>query len=169
MIVSYNNKIKLWDIFSWENLLTLNNINKENKLYSACFLNYNNQTYIVSSNGDFDLEGKSEKIKVFDFNGEKVKEINNSDNNTFFIDTYFDKNKSKFYIITGNINCVNSFDYENNSLYHKYSSNTFGEHVSVIIYEKENITNMIESCNNDIYIRIWDFHTGFILNKHTKQ
>ena len=165
MIVSYNNKIKLWDIFSWENILTLNNINKENKLYSACFLNYNNQTYIVSSNGDFDLEGKSEKIKIFDFNGKKVKEINDSDNNTFFIDTYYDKNKSKYYIITGNLNCVNSFDYENNSLYHTYSSNTSGEHVSVILCEKENITIMIESCNNDKYIRKWDFHTGFLLNK----
>jgi len=169
MTVSYNNKIKLWDIVSWENILTLNNINNKNSLYSACFLNDNNNTYIVSSNGNFDIidmEEKVEKIKIFDFNGTKVKEINDSYYNTFIIDTYFDKSKSKCYIITGNSNCINSYDYENNSLYHNYASDpSHGQHVSFIVYEKENLTIMMESCNNDKFIRIWDFHTGFFINK----
>lgn len=168
MTVSYNNKIKLWDIFSWENILTLNNINIKNNLYSACFLNYNNQAYIVSSNGSFDIdiEEKVEKIKIFDFKGTKIKEINDSESNTFLIDTYYDKNKSKCYIITGNLNYIISYDYENNSLYHKYvNGSSYGQHVSFIVYEKESLTIIIDSCNNDKFIRIWDFHTGFILNK----
>ena len=168
MTASYNNKIKLWDIFSWENILTLNDINIKNNLYSACFLNYNNQAYIVSSNGSFDIdiEEKVEKIKIFDFKGTKIKEINDSESNTFLIDTYYDKNKSKCYIITGNLNYIISYDYENNSLYHKYvNGSSYGQHVSFIVYEKESLTIIIDSCNNDKFIRIWDFHTGFILNK----
>ena len=166
MTVSSNNKIKLWDILSWENILTINNINNKYKTYSACFLNYNNQTYIVSSNGDFDMEDKGEKIKIFDFNGTKTKEISDSEDNTFLIDTYYDKSKSKCFIITGNLNCIKSYDYENNSFYNIYSSgSSYGQHVSFIVYEKQNLATLIESCNNDNFIRTWDFHTGFILNK----
>jgi len=43
-------------------------------LLSACFLNDNKQIYIASSNEN---EGLVEKIKVFDLNGNVVKEIEN--------------------------------------------------------------------------------------------
>lgn len=162
-----DNNIKLWDITNWEILVNIRNVNTKNLLLSACFLNFNNQQYILSSNVDLERKENAEPIKVFDFLGKKIKEISNSNEHTIFIDTYYDKNKSKNYIITGNINFVNSYDYENNKLYHKYNSNyynVFGEHANCVIYDNENKIKMIESCNNAIYILIWDFHEGILLN-----
>ena len=45
-------------------------------LYSVCFLQDGNDSYIVSSNCDWDEN--PEKIKIFDFNGNIIKEINDS-------------------------------------------------------------------------------------------
>lgn len=158
-----DNNIKLWDISDWKNLTNIKNVNDHNKLYSACFLNYNNQNYILSSNIDINFEEEAERIKVFDMKGTKIKEINNSEDHTCFIDIYYDNNYSKYYIITGNLNYVKSYDYENNDLYHKYDRNSNGLHICVIIYNEENITKMIESCINDQFIRIWDFHNSNLL------
>ena len=49
-ISAYENNIKLWNINNFECLLNLQNINKGGCLYSACFLNDNNQNYIITSN-----------------------------------------------------------------------------------------------------------------------
>ena len=57
---------------------------------------------------------------VFGLNGQKIKEINNSDENTFFIDIFYDNNLLINYIIVGNVGYIKSYDYNNNELYHKY-------------------------------------------------
>ena len=62
--ISYDNNIKLWNINNWENILKINYINKVGYLYSACFLNDNNQIYIISSN--YYLYSDSEPMKLFD-------------------------------------------------------------------------------------------------------
>ena len=95
-----DNNIKLWKIINLECLLNLKKINKRGELFSACFLNDNNQNYIITSNYSIN----SGPIKVFDFKGEEKKEINYSSYRTSFIDTYYDKDLSTNFIITGNDN-----------------------------------------------------------------
>ena len=87
-------------------------------MLSSCFLNINNNIYINTSNSNKD---KSESIKIFDFNGQKTNEIKDSNEITFFIDTYYDNILSKYYIITGNSNYSKSYEYNENNLYHKYN------------------------------------------------
>ena len=99
----------------------LKNINNEEFLFSGCFLNENNSNYIVSNN--FNLRDNLEPIKIFDFAGKKIKEINDSKDITFFIDSFYDKNLNKNYIITCNKNYIKSYDYINNKIYHKYYEN----------------------------------------------
>jgi len=80
-----DNHIKLWDGNKWECILILEKINKQGFLNSACFLSENNNIYIVTSNWNFE---NNEGIKVYNIKGEKIKEINNSDDNTVYIKSY---------------------------------------------------------------------------------
>ena len=64
-----DNNIKLWNIKNWECLIDLKNINENGYLYSACFLNYNDKIYLISTNFNF---GNPEPIKIFDLDGNKI-------------------------------------------------------------------------------------------------
>ena len=169
MSISFNNNIKLWDINNYSCLLNLKNINDFGGVYSSCFLNYDKKNiyYIVTSNWNWN---ESESLKIFDFSGKKIKEIENSNDSTYFIDTYNDKKNSKFYIITGNINSVKSYDFDKNDLFHEYKDidedvdDRFA-HYSIVIKEFDhNIIKMFES-SNDGFLRIWDFKSGILINK----
>jgi hypothetical protein len=171
-ISAEDNNIKLWNINNYECILNLTDVNKKGELYSACFLYYNHDIYITTSN--YHWYGKCESIKVFDLNGNIIKEINDSFYDTCCIDIFYDydnnkKNNnntvlSKAYIVTGNDNFVKSYDFAKNTVYHKYydknnKSNT-NIHTSIIF----NHSFLIESCF-DGNIRIWNFHSAELLNK----
>ena len=153
-----NNNIKLWSVVNFECLLSIINVNKVGTLLSACFLKDNNQNYIISSNRHWI---NNEFIKVFDFNGNKIKEINDSNDVTFFIDVFYE---DMIYIITGNENYVKSLNYNKNEIYHIYNDKSKSFHRSIVVNNKEQVVKLIESSDNGI-IRIWNFHTGLLLNK----
>ena len=160
---SDDSNIKLWNINCLECLLNINLIKENGYLYSVCFLNDNNQNYIITSYSIF------ESIIVIDFRGNKIKEINDSQNKTYFIDIYYDNLLYKIYIITGNDGYVKSYDYNENKIYHKYFDNLNNIEEScicnsIIINDKQDLIKMIES-NEDGNIRIWNFHSGELLNK----
>ena len=161
-ISSDDNNIKLWNINNSECLLEIKNINKFGNLYSACFFNYNNDIYIVSSN--YNYYGDCEPLKVFDFNGNKIKELVDSNEQTYFIDTYYDNELNINFIITGNKKDVRAYDYINKEIYHKYDDNDNKGHYSVILFSKNDIKYLIES-SEDKNIRLWDFHSGELKNK----
>ena len=161
-----DNNIKLWDVRNFECLLNLPNINRKGCLYSACFLNYNNDIFILSSNSTF----KSEPIKVYDLKGNKVKMIKTNRDSIYFIDTYYDKKSNKIYIITGNQGHASSYDFIKNDFYKIYLDNNNECHDSLIIYDtndtndSNDIVKLIES-SKDGYIRIFNFNTGIIIHK----
>ena len=100
---SIDNNLKLWKLNNWECLLHIKRININGDLRSACFLNLNNQIYILTSN----IFG-SEPIKVFNLKGIKINEINNSKDGVNFIDIYYDNKSSKPFVLTGNNKFVKS-------------------------------------------------------------
>ena len=163
-----DNNAKLWDAYTWQNICNITKVNKSNFLYSSCFLNENNNSFIITSNGCNRQEYMNihnfEPLKVYNFSGEKIKEINQSNDCTFFIDTYYDNKLSKIFIITGNYNYIKSYDYDKNGIYHKYYENNNGIHPSVIIKKNEEKIKLIESCEDGI-IRIWGFHSADLLKK----
>ena len=157
-----DNNIKIWNVNNWECIQNFTSVNKDGYLLSACFLEENNQIYIITSN--WNKNGNSENIKIFDLNGQKIKEINNSNEKTFFIDIYYDNLLSKKYIITGNLGYNKSYNYNDNQLYHKYNDKDTWSHNSIIIKNIKNKIKLIESsCDGNI--RIWNFHSGLLLNK----
>ena len=163
-----DNNIKLWNANTWDNICNLINVNQNDFLYSSCFMKENNNNYIITSNGcnrQFYMNIHNfEPMKIYNFNGEKIKEINNSDDCTFFVDSYYDNKLSKNFIVTGNYNYIKSYDFDKNELYLKYYENNNGIHPSVIIKKSEEKIKLIESCE-DGNIRIWGFHSGDLLRK----
>jgi len=168
-ITDRDNNLRLWNFNDWSCILNIPHVNINGYLCSACIIKENCQNYILTTNYDmFDNFKNSEPIKVFNFKGEKVKEINNSNNMTFFIDTFYDNNKSKNYIITGNLGFIKSYDYDKNEDYHIYCDNkefnNKGSHTSIIVNNDQGIIKLIESCS-DGNIRVWNFNSSELLKK----
>ena len=160
-----DNNLRLWNVTNWECILNIPHINNVGYLCSSCILNDDNENYILSSNCSmFSNTDDSEPIKIFNFKGDKIREINDSNEITFFIDTYYDNKKLKNYIITGNKNHIKSYDYNKNEIYHKYFDSDTGSHISVIINNDKELLKLIESCS-DGNVRIWNFHSGELINK----
>ena len=160
--ISYDSNIKLWDYTNLECLTDIENIYENGYLFSSCFLNNKDNIYIITSN----YSENNDILKVYDLTGNKIMDINDSFGSTNFIDIYYDKKKKKNYIITGNIGCVKSFDFNENKLYHVYSEEDFNDHCSVIINSNQytSVVKMIESSGDGI-VRIWNFHTNELLKK----
>ena len=160
-ISAIDNNIKIWNINNLECLVNIRNINQDGFLYSSCILNDNNKAYIVTSNQNiFNLES----IKIFDFNGNKIKEINDSNDSVFCIDSFYDIKYSKSYIVTGNNGYIKSYDFNENKLYHKYMEGNNNDHKNIIIYNRNDIIKLIEG-GFDGYVRIWNFHSPLLINK----
>ena len=156
------NKLRIWDASNWRCFIYINRVYDGGVLYSACFLNDNNNNYIITSNCIY--FGDSELIKIFDFKGSKITEINESNDATLIIDIYEEKRSSKKYIVTGNKNYLKSFDYKNKRLYKKYYEKYNNSHFNYIIDDKDEIVKLFDSCE-DGYIRIWNFHSGIMIHK----
>ena len=122
-------------------------------------LNDNNQNYILTSICNY-----PGSIKVFDLNGIEIKEINDSCDETGLIDIYHDYKLFNTYIVTGNEGYIKAHDYSKNQVYHKYNDNRLNNYIDSIVFIKNEIIKMIESCC-DGNIRIWDFHSGKLLNR----
>ena len=160
-----DNNIKLWNINNWECLNNFKEVNENGWIYSSCFLNDKNEIYIITSYCNDNLSNlPNEPIKVFDLYGNLARTINDSNDNIYFIDTFYDKKLSKNYIITGNKNFIKSFDYEENKLYYKYGDETENENNSIIVNNNNDIIKLIES-SVEGNIKIWDFHSGELLQK----
>jgi len=161
MSISFDNNIKIWNIIQWKCIINLKNINDSGGILSGCFLHDKNDLYIISS-----CIYNSEQIKIYNLKGTKLKNIDESNENTYFIDTYYDKRQLKLYIIGGHFNCIKSYDYSNNKLYKKYYESYSNEHCSAIIFQNNDNILLIDSCcGKDKNIRIWNFHSAILIEK----
>ena len=160
-----NNNLKIWNINNFECILNIHNVNNTGILKSSCFLYDNNTIYIITSNYNDSVNNIKEGIKVFDLNGNKIKDINDSNDDIIYITTYYDINLSSNFIISGNNGYILSYNFNDNSIYMKYvDGKNYYDHSSIIIIKSEEMIKMVESCGDGL-IRIWNFHTAEILNR----
>lgn len=166
LILSLSGKkfdIKVWNNNNFECILNLRNIFFNFISYSTCFLSHNNNNYIATC--IYNGSSAHESIKVFDFNGKKIKTINDSKDSAYFIDNYFDVKLSKNYIFTGNKGYIKSYDFIENKIYHKYCDREYYEsYINAKINNSEKEVKLVVSCFDGI-IRIWNFHERKLLNK----
>jgi len=164
--LSIDDGIKIWDINNIECLVNIDISNEENKGYLpyACLFYDNEECYILSCNYKFNYKS-NESIYVLDFSGNKIKKINDSKDNSFFIDFYYNKNLSLKFILTGNKGFCKSYNYHKNTLYNKYNDNNiYGCYNNVIINTSKNSIKLIGTTFEG-NISIWDFYSGQLLNK----
>ena len=162
--ISNDNNLKLWDYNNFQCLLSIEKIYEKGYLNSASFINYHNLIYIMTSNHSFSFKD-NKPIIIYDLYGNKKKQINDSKENTIFIDSFYDTKKGQIFIITGHFKYIKSYDFERNSNYFKYKDEEDnGFHTSIIINDKEKIVKMIETSDYKD-IRIWNFHNGQLLKK----
>ena len=156
---SNDNNIKLWNINICECLFNIYAY-KNGKIYSACLLNNHNEYYIIASSLKF-------SIKIFNFNNEEIinsKNIMDSQDCSYFIDTFYDNKLDKNYIISGNKGSIKSYDFDNNILYRVYESGDESINQSIIIIDNENIIKLISSGRfSDANIKIFNYHKGDLL------
>ena len=69
----------------------------------------------------------------------------------------------KNYIITSNSNYVKSYDFNENKIYHIYDDGDTSTHYGMTIQKTDKKIKIIESSEKG-NIRIWDFHSGKLLN-----
>ena len=159
-ISAKNNHIKIWNCNNWSCVLNIKDIYPKGIINSACFIDYDNSLYILSSNNNW---VQPDFIKIFNFEGNNIGTIKNSKENVYYIDTYFEECNLNLYVITGNYNSVRSYDYTKNELYHEYCDDKTGFHSSLKIFKNRKITKLIESASKG-FIRIWNFHSGMLIN-----
>ena len=155
-----DSNIKVWNVSNFECLYNFTNIFSQGWINCACFLNDNNQIYVLSTNST-GYSKKPNPIKVLDLKGKSIMEIKDSNINTYFIDVYYDKKSSTNYIITGNVGYSKSYNYNKNTVYHTYDNNDIKFHTNSLIKEGDTV-ELIES-SQDGNIRIWNFHTADLL------
>ena len=164
LILSGSNEdysVKIWDLETWSSICNINKIYQKGNMYSVCILfdEYQNESYIYTSS-DIDF------IKIYDFNGKFINNINKTNNNEiFFIDTFYDKRDYKYYLISGEMRCVKSYELNTHQLFRIYNdNNSYCEHLSAFVYIQGGITKLVES---EFFgsVRVWNFHTGNLIKK----
>jgi len=168
LLISFDH-LKIFDISNWSIIVdikeSINNINKkreEGRGMNCCLLNNNNQNYIITSNYDSDY------FRIYDFNGNKIKNIKTPNSINIEIETYQD------YIISGNINRCTSYNFNTKKFKHYETDNqSFFELKNIVTFKNKKGANiLIAKCrvNSDNYnvnhsIFIWDFKSSFLINK----
>ena len=153
--------VKIWDMENWSCIFNLNKIYEKGNMLSVClhFDEYQKESYIFTSND-------SGFIKIWGMDGQFIKNINKTENNeTYFLDTYYDETELKYFLISGEMKCVKSFELNTHQLFRTYiDNNSFAEHLSAFVYKNMGVVELVE-CEFYGYIRIWNFHSGNLIKK----
>ena len=155
--------VKIWNIENLECICNLHFREKEQEknIASLCFLKDNTQINIaIEFNNKYN-------IRLFDLSGKQIKDIKRFQDNKYYgIESYYDQNQKTSYIIINSNENIKSYDYQQDLIYKKYIS--FDKQLipynyfDIIIYDKGGVTNLLAL--NSIGIRIWNFHSGGLLN-----
>ena len=154
-VCAENNNIKLWNFSDFKIISDIKNINKSAFLLSSCFLKYDNNNYIVTSNGDLS-ENQFDQIKLYTFDGKQKYEIKDSNLNTIFLNTFYDKEQDKSYIIAGNNGFVKFYGLNENKEF-SFSDEKYKKFYTSAVAIFSNSTKKMMASAEDGIIRIWDF------------
>lgn len=158
-----NKNIKIWEVKTFSCILNLENVYFDGFLFSSCFLieEIIKKSYIITINFS------NEPIKIFNFKGAIVKSIDNREDHTYIVDSYYNSFQKRYYIITGNENFIISYNFEDGKIYNKYCDYSSASclHMFFEITLKDTESSLIET---DLlgFVRIWNFDTGSMIKKY---
>ena len=155
---SYDKSVKVWSYKdNWSNIVNIQSASNGNYIYSACVLSDKNErkNYIINS-------CPCEFMEVWDFNGKHIKEFGTNTESTYFVDSWYYNKNETYYIINANSVDVKSYVFKTGLLYKTYKTSPSNWHMSAIVYQLPEVTQLIESDGSGT-VRIWDFHTANLL------
>ena len=162
IITSSNDRsVKVWDATKDNYVLYIPNVHNGYYIYSVSLLCHLHQekNFVITS-------CPNEKMKVWSFTGMYMYNFGQSNESTYFIDVFYNKNQKKYFIINANSNDVKSYYFETGDLYHKYKGTPQTWHMSAVVNNINDIFALIESDGNGT-IRIWNFDTAELLKSIT--
>jgi WD40 repeat protein len=172
-ISGIKNNIRIWETTNWTSLANIKDIYKTGNIFSSCFISDKNNAEIFIITSNCSLFKNSQPLKIYDLNGNYIKEINKSCEKTFYVGTYYDPSHSTNFIITVNKDNLKSYDYDKNEFYKKYQEikdvkgkkmNFDDYHYNYTINNYDGVCQLFDS-GDDGYLRIWDFHGGGLIKK----
>ena len=154
-----DNRCKVWNMPNWECLHSIY-IRFYGELTSICFSSIEDNFFIYASTGN-----NNEPIKYYDYTFKKEKILNNSKNETYYIEIFKDFKNNKEYLISCNHSQVNSYDIEKKILYKSFKDfNRNVRHLCAILVRINETTKLIES-DEEGMINIWAFQMSILLEK----
>ena len=165
MIISSSNNpefsVKIWDINTWSCIYNINKVYDKGNMLAVCILfdEYQKESYIFTSNDNG-------CIKIYGMDQKFIKNMSKTENNeTYFLDTYYDERELKYFLIAGEMKCVKSYELSTHQLFRTYlDTNSYAEHTSAFVYKNLRNAELVE-CEFYGYIRIWNFHSGTLIKK----
>jgi hypothetical protein len=155
---SYDKSVKVWDVKNdWAVILNIQAAHTGFYIYSVCVLSdeFEGKNYVISA-------APNEFTKVWDFNAKFIRDFGVNSESTYFINCWCDTKAKKYYILNANSADVKSYDFKTGLLYKTYKATPQTWHMSALVFELNNIYQLIESDGNG-NIRIWDFHQATLL------
>ena len=149
--------IKIFDLNTFKEYITINNCYAGTYMYSALLLfdDLGLKNYVVTSSpNDF--------IKIWNFeNGKFIKNVGSKEDYTYFIN--FWKNNDKYFIINANADNVKIYGMEKeNQLFGEYSGTERTWHMCAFVEKVNEIDTLFESDGNG-YVRLWNLETHQII------
>ena len=157
---SYDKSLKIWNLENSDTpLLTIENAHSNGFSFSPCILSNEklNENYIISGADD-------EYIKIFDFKGKFLEKQIKVGDYVNYLDTYYEADKKKIFIINGTSRGLKVHDFDDCSVYKTYYEKEPSPHAYIILHNNET-KNRMELIDADMkgFIRIWDFHSAKLL------
>ena len=157
---SYDKSLKIWNLENNDTpLLTIENAHSNGFSFSPCILSNEklNENYIISGADD-------EYIKIFDFKGKFLEKQIKVGDYVNYLDTYYEADKKKIFIINGTSRGLKVHDFDDCSVYKTYYEKEPSPHAYIILHNNET-KNRMELIDADMkgFIRIWDFHSAKLL------
>ena len=168
--------IRLWKFKTLECFAEIKK-NNYNNLIFACLFKDKSQYFIAAAH-------QLRNLSIFGMDGKQIKEIqksvhipeditkeeyNNYVNGLHFMDTYFDKQSSKNYILCCGVGFLKSYDVHQGKLFKNYikanyGNNTNNAYYHFVIYNNGIIVKLITAYSNG-KIRIFNFNSSELLSE----
>ena len=190
----HDNNIKIWNFNNLECILNIDFRigNFFLNLNSVCFLNNGKDIHIIVSSINMP---QNQLIHIYNFRGEKIKEINNNKLRNYFVDTFYDDEFLKNYIIISTNADVRALDYDDNKIVKHYTPVNeqpikvttiknveanrrfhFDENhtIRLVDYSKGPLYIIVKKCGKitklfagmkENTIKIWNFHSTQLLSE----
>ena len=177
---SYDNSIKLWNVYEKEKILSIENAHDNIHFYnyfrvnSVCLIvqknkendNKNNMKKIKNINDEFNIVSSCVEdpyLKIWNSKGKLINKF--ICNDVYYVDWIHDNRKDVSFIICGSNKKSFSFNLLTNSLYKIYKKEkNESNHESLLVTEINKILCLIESSFNG-FVNIFHFHKGSLLKE----